>query len=186
MLGFVETRHRSPGPCAYSAAFTINSLGKYSYSKYRNSLAKTFNPVCSKRFTSKSAYTNYTIAVIKQRAPGPGAYAPKDGISAQGDYFVSTMQSSKATHFAKGTRNSSASVPSRSFTPGPGSYRVPSEFGCYEDGPSTRNAPNKTVSGSFYQNAKVKPIQAKYIKIQKGLTINKSVPEFNKSCNNPQ
>lgn len=31
---------------------TIDPVGKYALSNYKNSLAKTFNPVCSKRFMS--------------------------------------------------------------------------------------------------------------------------------------
>ena len=51
-LGFVETI-LTPGPCAYETIPSINPTGKFFYSKYKNSLARRFNPPQSKRFYSK-------------------------------------------------------------------------------------------------------------------------------------
>lgn len=116
--------------------------------------------------------------MLKQRAPGPGAYEPGDGISAKGRYFLSTMQSSKAPHFLKGPRDTSTS-PSRVSTPGPGSYRVPSDFG-YGQEESIEEKANKTMALSFYAQASrnLRNNTTFQMRARKGLSTNKSVPEF--------
>lgn len=184
-IGFVEKRPRSPGPCAYNTVLTINPIGKYAVSHYKNSLARAFDPACSKRFASMPPRLTF-VATLKQRAPGPGTYAPKDGISAQGDYFVSTMKSSKAQHFAKGPRNASLATASRTSTPGPGSYRVPSEFGYYEIGTSTiADRASKTMTAGFgirsassYARNNTSYKKKRGDSPSKGLNMNRSLPEF--------
>ncbi len=124
----------------------------------------------------------------KLQVPGPGTYQPKNDISLTGNYFLSTMQSSKAMHFAKGPRIPSTKTVngSRASTPGPGSYRVPSEFGYYEKkGSSIEKRANKTTVGGFLgwtNTEKRKRISiAGHHKTKSGgelLTSNKSVPDL--------
>ena len=119
--------------------------------------------------------------LLKQAMPGPGTYQPKDGISAKGDYFVSTMQSSKASLFSKGARNQSVvRTKSGTLIPGPGTYEVPSEFG-YGNTRSrmTELRANKTTFCGFWvtpTNDKRK-INTSYVK-SRGLLGNKSVPDL--------
>jgi len=40
----------SPGPAKYNKDPTLNSFGNYFNSKYKNSLASKFNPICDQRF----------------------------------------------------------------------------------------------------------------------------------------
>ena len=52
IVGFVDFREKSPGPCAYTTKISINPGGKYIYSKYKNTIGIQFNPPTSKRFCS--------------------------------------------------------------------------------------------------------------------------------------
>jgi len=47
----------SPGPCAYNVPSSINSTGKYSNSRFMNSLVKSFNPSSNKTNASKFTFT---------------------------------------------------------------------------------------------------------------------------------
>ena len=74
---------------------------------------------------------------IEDKVPGPGSYNYSSlEISPDGNYFLSRMQSAKCHKFGRDTRltfkNRSKSNNSWTLAPGPGSYRVPSEFGYYE------------------------------------------------------
>jgi hypothetical protein len=89
-----------------------------------------------------------TSAAPKWHVPGPGSYPMIPGISAKGTYFVSSMKSSLASRFLKGLRNSSLCLPARTATPGPGSYRVPSEFGYYEG--SVKSETQKRSTGNLH------------------------------------
>lgn len=62
--------------------------------------------------------------------PGPGQYPAYPGISKSGVYFLSKFKSSMCRTFgARYLDHAFGGAPSQ--TPGPGSYRVPSEFGEY-------------------------------------------------------
>jgi hypothetical protein len=73
--------------------------------------------------------------------PGPGSYDPRTNINQDGLYFVSTMKSSvtrkfgnpppKRSHTKNFSMNSQDLNRNQFETPGPGSYRVNSEFGLY-------------------------------------------------------
>ena len=68
------------------------------------------------------------------KLPGPGAYKTVNGISGKGEYFVSTIPSTKGFGFGRGARILSNSVSySRLNTPGPGHYRTMTEFGYIEN-----------------------------------------------------
>jgi hypothetical protein len=62
--------------------------------------------------------------------PGPGQYSPSGEFSKEGSYFVSKFSSSMCrTHYHA---DRSTFKTSRMSTPGPGTYRLPSDFGYYE------------------------------------------------------
>lgn len=169
-LSFLQVREKSPGPCAYSALSGIHPQGKYASSKHKNSLAKVFDPVRSKRFSS----------VVKNACPGPGAYGSFNGITGQGDYYLSTMQSTHVIRFLKGNRNNTVAAPSRVQTPGPGSYRIPSDFGYIEDRPSFKKFANKTIVwGKQFQKREERP-QTKNSKLGESQSLAgiQSLPHF--------
>lgn len=63
--------------------------------------------------------------------PGPGTYNPDGGMNKTGSYFLSKFMSSLCRthyHYDRNTLLVGKSVQ----TPGPGNYRLPSDFGYYE------------------------------------------------------
>ena len=65
--------------------------------------------------------------------PGPGQYDPKTNVNPNGTYFVDKYKNSQAPVFTKQSRLVTLDVSeTRKITPGPGSYKAPTEFGYYE------------------------------------------------------
>jgi hypothetical protein len=118
-----------PGPGTYPIPETINDRGNYHNSKFGNSRATLFSPPHSKRFYD-----------LKPGYPGPGTYTGPQTIKEDGSYFVSKFKSSMCRTFSHGMRGESSN-PTFKATPGPGSYKIPSEFGHYESSKA-----NKTTS----------------------------------------
>ena len=113
----------NPGPGAYDTKPAINEKGSYFLSKFRNSPGITISPSKSSRFIDPSQNNKLT--------PGPGLYSPQGGFSKDGSYFVSKFKSSMCRthyHFDRST----LALGEKKGTPGPGSYRLPSDFGYYE------------------------------------------------------
>lgn len=112
-----------PGPGSYDETNYLNKTGVYYNSKFISSGAQNFGR------------GNRDFLKIKEKAPGPGKYNPKVNISLDGKYYVSTYKNSLVRKFGNPTTRTSVdnSTADRSFatTPGPGSYRVYSEFGKY-------------------------------------------------------
>lgn len=119
-----------PGPGTYEPPHSINKTGNYFNSKFGNSRASVFSPSRSQRFIS------YNKESIKN-SPGPGAYDPSPSITKDGNYFVSKFQSSLCRTFYHFNRDTIPISSQKKAVPGPGMYRIPSEFGYYE----SRNAP---------------------------------------------
>lgn len=75
-----------------------------------------------------------------KKLPGPGTYSPKGEINKDGDYYPSQYQSSLCRtfyHHDRNTLENQKSLNSKVLTyilatPGPGTYRLPSDFGQYE------------------------------------------------------
>jgi len=109
-----------PGPGAYPQLETLTSKGKYFVSKFKGSGATLIAPARSKRFTE-----------LKSANPGPGTYDPASAITKDGSYFVSKFHSSFCRTFSHSMRKN-ASLNTMAATPGPGSYKLPSDFGHYE------------------------------------------------------
>jgi len=68
--------------------------------------------------------------------PGPGQYSPKGEMSKEGSYFLSKLRSSQCRSHYHADR--ATLLTQRLATPGPGSYRLPSDFGYYEAKNSVR------------------------------------------------
>jgi len=72
--------------------------------------------------------------------PGPGHYDKRSvSMSNKGKYFIAKMKNSGAGFFGKSKRKMGNLLKG---TPGPGSYRMPSDFGIYE-----ASAPKKSKGG---------------------------------------
>ena len=112
-------RSQTPGPGSYHPRIDINALGVYFASNVPSSRAPRISPSCE--IVRK--------VPLRMVGPGPGAYDPKTNISKDGAYFVSNIHSTQCRSFGKEVRSHSVH---RLQTPGPGSYRVPSDFGFYD------------------------------------------------------
>lgn len=111
-----------PGPGTYEAPQTISKTGIYFNSKFRNSRAGVFSPSRSQRFIS---YNKDDV----RNVPGPGTYNPSASITKDGNYFVSKFQSSMCRTFYHFNRETMSGARKTKGIPGPGSYRLPSDFG---------------------------------------------------------
>jgi len=111
-----------PGPGTYETPTTTSKTGNYFNSKFRNSKAKVFDPSRSKRFS------DYPKNALKG-SPGPGTYNPKTEISRNGDYFVTQYKSSLCRTFYHYNRDTMPVNNQKKTIPGPGMYRLPSDFG---------------------------------------------------------
>jgi len=116
----MTTNLKSPGPGAYDGYKTITDKGFYYVSKYKSSGATTINPR-SGRFNDYNPTKN---------VPGPGTYDNRPTIDPKGAYFVSKFHSSMCRSFSHAQRKGLGI--NAEGVPGPGSYRLPSEFGYYE------------------------------------------------------
>jgi len=134
-----------PGPGTYPVLETISPKGKYPVSKYKGSGATLIAPSRSQRFTE-----------LKPGFPGPGTYEPGTTISKDGSYFVSKFQASLCRTFSHSMRKN-ASMTNVSTTPGPGSYRLPSDFGYYESAKINKNPRSISMT---------KPVQEKQEKAE--------------------
>ena len=118
-----DTSKKTPGAGAYSPKLDTQPEGKYFMSAFRNSGATIFNPARSQRFAAPSR--------DKLAFPGPQSYLPRGGITREGSYFNSNYKNSKVRTFGSGMRKT-LSQGTFLQTPGPGTYRLPSDFG-YKD-----------------------------------------------------
>ena len=89
------------------------------------------------------------VAPIKSKVPGPGYYPMKNTLGEKnGQYILSTVPSSGTQRFGKCRRNTEV-IP-RTQVPGPGAYRVLSEFGHYEK--AVHSSRNREVVKSLSQH----------------------------------
>jgi len=110
-----------PGPGSYPVFTATSPKGRYPISKFKNSCATLFSPARSRRFYD-----------MKPGFPGPGTYPSTPTLKEDGSYFVSKFRSSLCRTFSKGIRKNQSMTTFGPGIPGPGYYRVPSEFGYYE------------------------------------------------------
>ena len=107
-------------------------MGTKYHTKSTNHCAQPFSH--GKRFQKGNIDSD-----LEKNAPGPQDYTNKT-IEPDGGYFLSNMKSSGRRTFLNGRRN--LKLTGNKETPGPGSYRVPSDFGHYEtiERPATARA----------------------------------------------
>ena len=106
-----------PGPGAYDSKVS-NSPGRYVVSNIKNLEVYSFSPKSSK-FPKD----------FKSEAPAPGTYNIDKGFI-DFNKILSTCKSSGSIKFGFTGREFDYGIKN---TPGPGSYRIPSEFGYYEN-----------------------------------------------------
>ncbi len=91
--------------------------------------------------------------------PGPGHYKPKDYLPDNGNYFLSNFKSSQCRTFGSSIRQAITGPSSRTVTPGPGTYRMPSEFGHYGSKYTwSEGKQNKSISFDKRHFSGVEPI----------------------------
>lgn len=112
-----KARDPVPGPGAYDQVLAT-SPGKFVLSTVRNLEVHTFSPRTSPRFQG----------LEKRQNPAPGSYNVDKGFMNYSKY-LSTCKSSGSIAFGLTSRDFNYGIVN---TPGPGSYRMPSEFGYYE------------------------------------------------------
>ena len=113
----------APAPGKYTIPASITQDGVYQQSKFLNSRAPKISTSHGSRF--KSFDSN-----IKN--PAPGHYNNMIGIDEKGIYSVSKFKNSLCRSFSQANRNTlGIDVKKKSSNPGPGQYRLPSEFGHY-------------------------------------------------------
>jgi len=117
-----NTSKTVPGPGTYAAVETMSPKGKQFVAKYKSSGATTFSPARSKRFEEKH----------DGEKPGPGNYNPSGEINPNGSYFVSKFKTSVGKTFGLSLKRTSSTDSFKEKIPGPGSYKLPSDFGHYE------------------------------------------------------
>ena len=103
-----------PGPGSYMDQTALSPLGNYSISEYVNSRAARIN-------TGRRFQTHHKMV------PGPGTYE-EVGRVAQGHQTISSFKSV----LTKNLNTSAEKCPGKSSrfeSPGPGTYRPPSDFG---------------------------------------------------------
>ena len=113
----VKSSEIMPGPGAYNHSWAISS-GKYVISSARNLQVHSFPPKTSLRFPKESI----------NKCPDPCTYNTDKGFVLNSK-VLSTCKSSGSISFGLTSRDKNKEVTN---TPGPGSYRLPSEFGYYE------------------------------------------------------
>ncbi len=101
-------------------------------SKYKTSKCRLINPARSKRFKAKvrGSINPSNPYILGHGNPGPGHYDEKPvSMSNKGNYFISKLKNSGCNFFNKQKRRMGKKA---NPSPGPGSYRMPSDFGYYE------------------------------------------------------
>lgn len=127
-------RLRTPGPGTYNPKEQMDSVGKYSISKYQSSGAMKM-PQAEDHLSSSFD------------TPGPGAYEPKTSMTKTGQYFITFLKNSGSRSFGRAARKGFPGVKEGTAyadTPGPGAYRHTSEFGLYEHVVARSTRPSTT------------------------------------------
>ena len=84
---------------------------------------------------------------LRGNPPGPGEYTPRLDTTKEGQYYIQKFTSSGARSQYHAERDTLTHHRKSLVTPGPGSYRMPSDFGQYES--KNKDRFSKTGSGFF-------------------------------------
>lgn len=120
----IKAASLSPGPGAYHQ-FDRCNIGKYTLSSFKNIQVHSFAPSSSERFIRNKA----------SGSPAPGNYNIDKGFL-RNSTILSTVKSEGSHKFGLAKRTP---LNSKNESPGPGSYRLPSDFGYYESSMPPKN-----------------------------------------------
>ena len=123
----VKVTSLSPGPGAYEQKWET-SKGQYVLSTLKSQGVNKFPPPSSPRFPKSS----------NSKAPAPGSYEVDKGFMRNAQ-ILSTVKFNGSRKFPMSSREF---MRNSNESPGPGAYRLPSEFGYYE---SSKNDPSKST-----------------------------------------
>ena len=123
-----------PGPGTYNDTQAFAATGSYPSSEYQNSKASRMNT--GRRFKN----------VIANKNPGPGQYEELGKVSL-GTHTCTNFKSPKVKNIGTTEQRPAWSVHSRFATPGPGTYRPPSDFG-YLEMQRTKDFNTSTIGGN--------------------------------------
>lgn len=134
----INLKKNVPGPGTYGYGIEINKYGVYGLSTIENSRAAAWSP-SKKRFVDDLRH--------KKDLPGPGDYDPSDQIGGTSQYLLSNFKSYGTRKYMPNTQHSSRGpAPTKSETPGPGTYQAPSDFGYLElNKPTSPRSPGRTA-----------------------------------------
>ena len=137
-----ESKKNVPGPGAYPVPFTINEKGKYFLAKYKTVWARDFSKYTGRCQTSQ------------EKVLGPGSYTVQGiDLSPKGKYVSSRLHNCLVGSFEGSERKF---FNDKTNTPGPGNYRLPSEFGYYESGKKLNKTIEKLNSSIIKDNKDTK------------------------------
>eukprot|EP00344_Euplotes_crassus_P010609 CAMPEP_0196999210 /NCGR_PEP_ID=MMETSP1380-20130617/4438_1 /TAXON_ID=5936 /ORGANISM="Euplotes crassus, Strain CT5" /LENGTH=256 /DNA_ID=CAMNT_0042416049 /DNA_START=124 /DNA_END=898 /DNA_ORIENTATION=- len=122
-----------PGPGSYESKNSITPRGEQFLSKFKSSGASTFNPPSSSRFNGNN----------NNNLPGPAEYNTNFGVSNTGGQFLSKVPTPAGRTFYHFDRNTLKNPSTARNNPGPGYYRLPSDFGYYESKHSKKSVKAK-------------------------------------------
>ena len=108
-----------PGPGQYSSSFSISRNGSYFLAKHKSSCVRDFGKVLGRCNT------------IQANSPGPCAYdiSAHQDISPDGKYALAKSTNCLSRSFGHSQQRGDVAL--NRYTPGPGNYKLPSDFGHY-------------------------------------------------------
>ena len=107
-----------PGPGNYENSVAMPATGSYPHSEFQNSKASRMN-------------TGQRFRPTKNFGPGPGAYTESGNVG-KGVHTCSNFKSPKTKNIGTTEKRPEWGSQGRFATPGPGTYRPPSDFGYAE------------------------------------------------------
>jgi len=114
----------TPGPGTYEETLVLDPKG-YTSSRVPNPKRTTLS-LKEGRFHDSST-DRLSIGTI---TPGPGHYRDRNIMNKEGQYVLSTNRSDGQRPFLQDKRE--LKLEGNRYTPGPGNYRMPSDFGHYD------------------------------------------------------
>ncbi|CDW73627.1 UNKNOWN [Stylonychia lemnae] len=128
---FNDHRKDNPGPGTYDSNRATESVNGHTVESRYRSPGGTVISKNGPRFDSSPLKR-------AMQEPGPGQYRHVEAVSNTGNYFIKKFKNSGAPVFSKSRRLVELDVSqTRKITPGPGSYRIQSEFGFYDASQTT-------------------------------------------------
>lgn len=112
---------KTPGPGTYKDITSLPGNGRNFTSKYKSVNSGLINSKGAARFAEENRK--------KAETPGPGQYSPRTEFSKTGQYFLSHFKNMGTTALYRSRRQTLSELKGDKYSPGPGTYRLPSDFG---------------------------------------------------------